>query len=168
MPKKRIIAGVVLVTAFSVANLNHWMANQPLQAVIAGDTRNEGVQAWGYYRHLVNPKVIVLDLRDLSPTNSRLDVSRTLLQYAEALKERDLSHVVLAYRGEARFRLEGDYFRQLGHEYAFQNPTYTLRTLDGRRAYPEWRGGLIGVLGRQMEDHNRFHDDWYLSDMLAR
>ncbi|MBU0899170.1 MAG: hypothetical protein KKB03_04225 [Nanoarchaeota archaeon] len=71
------------------------------------------------------------------------------------------------------FKITGDYFCTLGKEYSWQNPVYTMRTFpenlmnpDGSRAYPEWTGGFIGVMGKQVEDFNDFHKKWWLDDML--
>ena len=65
------------------------------------------------------------------------------------------------------------YFRELGKEYDFQNPIYTARTfpenvytLDGEKAFPSWTGGLIGVMGKQMEDFAEFHKQWYINDLI--
>lgn len=80
--------------------------------------------------------------------------------------------VYLCYKGTPKFTISGSYFSRLGNEYSFQNPVYTMRTFpenlltkDGLRAYPEWEGGIFGVLERQMQDFNDFHDKWYLDDM---
>src|SRR3546814_11223048 len=69
--------------------------------------------------------------------------------------------------------LDGAYFRTLGREYGSQNPVYTLRTLpenvmttDGRSAFSEWSGGMIGVLAGQMGDLNEFHRRWFVDDAL--
>jgi hypothetical protein len=44
--------------------------------------------------------------------------------------------------------------------------TSTLRRPFRRaRAYPEWTGGALGVLSKQMEDFSDVHDKWYLDDL---
>lgn len=57
---------------------------------------------------------------------------------------------------------------------SFPNPVYTIRTLpeklrrpDGSRAFSVWTGGMIGVLGAQMDDVNNFAGQWYLDDAIA-
>jgi hypothetical protein len=40
-----------------------------------------------------------------------------------------------------------------------------LVTPDGQRAFPVWTGGLLGVLQKQMEDFNEFHQRWYIRDL---
>ncbi|WP_220270203.1 hypothetical protein, partial [Klebsiella pneumoniae] len=79
------------------------------------------------------------------------------------------SKVYLSYRGKDKFYLKGEYFKTLGQEYGIQNPVYTLRTipenvymLNGERAYSVWEGGLLGVMGKQMEDLSDFSKAWYL------
>jgi hypothetical protein len=102
------------------------------------------------------------------------DVFRVLLQFAGAEKSREFASVELSFRGKPKFLISGQYFKQLGQEYGTQNPVYTLRTfpenlmkLDGSRAYPSWTGGLIGVAGRQIEESNNFHRQWWLDDFTA-
>ena len=36
---------------------------------------------------------------------------------------------------------------------------------DGARAFDSWTGGVLGVLGKQMEDFNEFHKQWYIEDL---
>ncbi len=103
-----------------------------------------------------------------------LDVSRVLFSFASNLKDRELDRVVLAYRGKPKFYLDGNAFNTIGREYGVQNPIYTLRTLpenvkrmDGSPAFDTWTGGWIGVLGRQMEDLNRFHHQWWLDNVAG-
>ena len=59
-------------------------------------------------------------------------------------------------------------------EYGIQNPVYTLRSLpqnvynlDGTQAFSTWTGGLIGVVGKQMEDLSEFHKQWYINDLAT-
>jgi hypothetical protein len=91
-----------------------------------------------------------------------------LLQFAEQVKDRKFERVELAFRGETKFLLDGDFFQKLGREYSFQNPVYTTNHMpenlslpDGTRAYDTWTGGLLGVSLKQMQDFNDFHDRWY-------
>jgi len=152
------------------------LANTELQSkldrAIEFDHRNVGVDVSVYYRGVFDKSVVVFDLQDVSGSNSRLDVFRVLLDFAERMQDNYCDTVELAFRGETKFKLDGFYFRTLGRERDFQNPAYTIRTFpqnlktpSGLSAYPEWTGGLIGVLKKQMEDFNDFHDNWYLDEL---
>jgi hypothetical protein len=51
---------------------------------------------------------------------------------------------------------------------------YTLRTLpenlnrpDGEQAFGTWTGGMLGVLGHQMEDFAEWHSAWYIRDLAT-
>ena len=73
-----------------------------------------------------------------------------------------------------KFFLKGGYFNKIGTEYIFQNSFYTLRKLpenvcllDGSPAFSTWSGGLLGVVGKQMDDLNEFHERWYISDIIG-
>ena len=117
----------------------------------------------------------MFDIRDIGGGNSAASTIGGLIVFAEALSDRSFREVVLAWRGEPRFILSGDDFRQMGREASYENPVYTIRTLpeklylpDGRRAFSRWTGGVIGVLGAQMDDVNNFARQWYIADAVRR
>jgi hypothetical protein len=164
----------LLLTAFvGVATPEVPSVQSVLQSVLAKDPRNRGVDVTAQYRS--DGSVLVFDLKAIAPTNSMADVFRVLLQFAEAERTQTFASVHLAFRGQPRFILHGDYFKKLGDEYSTQNPVYTMRTftenvfrMDGSRAYPTWTGGLIGVVAKQTEQFGDFHKEWYLNDLLTR
>lgn len=176
MARKIFLAlGFAAGVAAVVAGWNWASVHRHMAAVVDGDPRNEGMQVRAHYGSYVNPQVIVYDLRDVSGDMTPMDVTRALLQFAQAMKGRSFEKVVLAHRGDPRFMLRGDYFQQLGEEYDIQNPVYTLRTmpqnvleLDGSPAFETWTGGLLGVVGGQLEDFNTLHARWYIEDMAGR
>lgn len=140
----------------------------------AEDSRNEGINVAAYYRYGVLPTELVVDLWSVSADKSMADVSRVLLTIAREFKDREFDRVLLAWRGDARFAMQGTYFAKLGREFGTQNPVYTLRTmpenmllLDGRPAFDTWTGGLLGVVGKQMEDLKDLHLRWYGKSAFA-
>lgn len=133
------------------------------------DPRNEGISLITYHKNYLDTSKLIVDLLEVSDSNSRADVFRVLLQIANEFKDEQFQSVVLSYKGKEKFLLEGSYFLKLGEEYGHQNPVYTARTLpenvyhlNGTQAFGTWTGGLIGVLSEQMEDH----DEWWLNDKL--
>ena len=69
---------------------------------------------------------------------------------------------------------DGDEFLKIGQEYSYQNPVYSVRTFpeklrvpSGEPAYSSWTGGLLGVVGAQMDDVNEMARAWYISDLLG-
>lgn len=163
------VLAAVLTTIFGV---NHFTLQGPMSDVLEADPRNKGIAVTVHFGNYIIPSELIFDLTDTSDFNSPADVSRVFLQYAEALKAKEFQWVILAYRGTRKFKLDGSYFRTLGEEYETQNPAYTIRTfpenvyeLDNTAAFGTWTGGLLGVLGKQMEDFNEFHKRWYSADM---
>ena len=173
MKRRLIISAALLCIAVSIVVALNWLnVQQPLNTVVKEDPRNAGIKASAHYQYWIRPDRVVFDLGDVSDSNSRADVFRLLLQFSEALKERNYSTVILAFRGKDKFVLTGEYFKTLGKEYSWQNPVYTMRTLpykvkrpDGSVAFEEPQGGWLYVLGAEIEDHNKFHDEWYLTEM---
>ncbi len=177
-PKKRIKwllvtpLGVILILG-AIYSFNYIGLQTSMNEVLKDDPRNRGVDVNVHYQSYVNMSVLVYDLRALSDTNSKADVFRAFLQFASKMKEKKFEKVELAFRGQTKFILSGDYFQELGLEYGYQNPIWTmnhfpenLRLRDGTRAYGTWIGGWLGVAGKQIEDFNDFHDEWYMHDLL--
>ncbi|PHR59800.1 MAG: hypothetical protein COA43_08925 [Robiginitomaculum sp.] len=136
------------------------------------DPRNNTATMVTYQRWGVMPNQLVIDLWGLNETASKIDVTRMVFHVAEKMKGRNFDWVVLSYRGQSRLKIEGNFFSEIGNSLDQQNPVYLMRTLpsqvysmDGNPAYETWSGGLIAVLGQQMDDLNELHDDWYLDDM---
>ncbi len=145
-----------------------------MNRVINDDPRNNGIKVSVHYSWYVNPSVLVYNLKSVSSDKSPADVFRAFLQFAEEVSDKNFKEVILAFRGKPKFKMDGDYFQEIGKEYSWQNPIYTVRTFpehltkpDGSRAYDVWTGGLLGVLGKQMDDQNDFHRKWYIDDMLS-
>lgn len=138
-------------------------------------TQEEDASMIAYRSWLISPSQIIIDVRSVKGIQSMVGMDRMLLKVAEALKERSYASVVLAHRGTAKFVMDGTYFNELGATRQTQNPLYTIRTMqehlhnpDGTPAFGVWSGGWLGVLGKQMEDHNEFHKRWWLDDELSR
>jgi hypothetical protein len=127
-----------------------------------------------YRRWLISPNEIVFDVRGVSDTGSMADMDRQLFKAAEALKDRSYDSVILAYKGSGRFRLDGAHFKQVGKSWSYQNPIYLIRTLtenvdnmDGTPAFGAWTGGWLGVMNKQLQDHNDLHERWYMRPALG-
>lgn len=168
------LALTILAVGATAFGLNWALIQGPAASHLAQDPRNAKVTTYAYARWGIDPTTLVFDLHSISGEASMTDVSRVLLQTASALKDTRFNEVVLAYRGEGRFKLAGAYFQQIGQEYGTQNPLYTIRTmpenvfsLDGARVFDTWSGGFLGVMGKQMEDVGQFHRRWYMDSILA-
>lgn len=163
-----VVGGIAWAFMWGPFSANAWLQSQ-MDQVLKDDSRNAGVHMTTYYR---NSDAIVLDMQALE--GSRADVFRVVLQFAERVRSKDFQLVVLVCRGEPKFFIQGSYFAQLGAEYSYQNPVYTMRTfpshvynLDGTAAYGTWTGGILGVLKEETEDFIDFHDRWYWNRMLT-
>jgi hypothetical protein len=171
MQKKAWLAIATTSLALCVAGINYFGAHRPASERLAQDPRNEKLALWLHYQYGLKPGTLVVDLRRFSDEAAIADIMRALLHAAEAHKSSRFDRVLLAYRGKPKFMLQGEFFQTIGQEFQHQNPLYTLRTfpqnvykLDGSQAYGEWTGGWLGVVGKQMEDVNRFAKDWFLND----
>ena len=169
----KIVVGLLLAGVIGIASGNFFLLQRNAQLILDSDPRNEGISIFAHYGYFVVPSVLVIDLRKVSGINSPADVTRVLLQFSQTQKANSYSQVKLAHRGTSKFILKGDYFKTLGVEFGQQNPVYTMRTLpenvykmDGTAAFGTWTGGMLGVLGKQMEEFGEFHRQWYISDSV--
>ena len=167
----RASSGLVVFLFLAVASINYILPYRSAQQVLNSDPRNAGINLFAHYEYFILPSILVMDLRNVSGENSPADVTRVLLQYAQSQKDKEYSQVKLASHGVQKFLMRGDYFKTLGVEFGEQNPVYTMRTLpenifhlDGTAAFGTWTGGVLGVLGKQMEDFTEFHKQWYITD----
>lgn len=166
-----IVVASLLIIVFSI----NWISlNKPLSEALKSDQRNDGIEVISHYEIYVNPSVVVFDIKNVGNENSRADVFRVLMQFSERMKDRDYEQILLSYRGTVKFQIKGSYFKQLGNEFGEQNSIYTIRTFpenlykpDGSKAFGSWSGGIFAVLGKQMEDFNEFHNQWYIKDISS-
>jgi len=170
---RKILIILALICTF-LAGWNYLSLQKKLTDILKSDPRNEGVSALIHYEGFINPRVIIIDIRDVKPDKSPMDVSRVLLQLSKKLKNNEYQEIKLSFRGKLKFKLKGSFFSKIGMEYGIQNPVYTLRSLpqnvynlDGTQAFSTWTGGLIGVVGKQMEDLSEFHKQWYINDLAT-
>ena len=167
------VAGAVGALLVFIFSMNYFFVQRSVSNVLTSDPRNFGISVSARYNYWVDPFDIVFDLTDVSGSSSEADVTRVLFQFADKMKDRNFNRVYLSFKGHSKFFLEGEYFRELGSEVDGENPVYLIRTLPenvktltGESAFGAWTGGLIGVVGNQMNDFNQFHRDWYLNDLI--
>jgi hypothetical protein len=156
-----------------IALLSIWNATVylPVSNALSDETDSTTI---AYRRWLISPNQIVFDIRHVAPSVSMAEIDRRLFKAAEALKDRSYDNVTLAYRGSGKLLLSGAQFKTIGETRSYQNPIYTIRTLpehvtelDGSEAFGTWTGGWIGVMGKQLEDHNELHARWWTRDAMG-
>ena len=162
-----VIGLIILIYLFKDLSLQ-----SKRNSVLREDYRNEGIKVSVHYKYYIFQSTLVYDLKSISGTNSMADVFRIFLQFADKVQSKNFNVIELSFNGNVKFKLNGEYYQNLGEEYSWQNPIYTtnhfsqnLRNPDGSSAYPKWTGGWLGVTSKQMEDFNDFHKKWYLEDM---
>lgn len=163
------IVAASLVALLVVMGLNYMLVGQPVQRKLNADHRNLGYSLSAHYGYYVDPSVLVLNLCTVESV-APVDLLRGLFQSAQALHEsgRRFDKVVLARTGTPVFLMEGEEFSTIGSQFgAGQNPVYLIRTLpeklfqpNGQAAFGRWEGGLLGVVGKQVQDANEAAHRW--------
>lgn len=167
----RRILIIAFVALLVIVGANAALVTIPAVQAKSTDPRNASIQLITYFRWGIDPTTVVVDLWSIAGTDSMADVDRVLFDTAQGLKGGSYTTVQLAYRGQARFQLDGAYFRRIGEERDWQNPLYVMQTmpentrdLDGSPSFDTWTGGALAVMGKQIEQHNDLHVRWYLGD----
>lgn len=162
------VVGVISTTLIA------WNATVAVPAMRA--MNNEvNASVYVYRRWFLSPSQIVFDVRSITPEVAMVDIDRMLFNTAEALKDRHFDAVILAARGQSRLILDGSHFKLIGVERSYQNPMHVIATLqehvsnlDGQPAFGIWTGGWLGVMGKQMEEHNELHMRWWVRPMTGQ
>ena len=165
--------GSIVIITIGVYIFNFVTLIQPTMSIVNEDSRNDGISLDVHYKFYVIPNVLEINLKNVPSDKAPADIFRVFLQTSSALKDKNFDKVELKFKGTLKFILNGDYYRQLGSEFEDQNPMYTMRTLpenlynpNGEPSYSKWEGGMLGVLGKQMEDFNDFNKKWYMDEMI--
>lgn len=171
---KKIIL-VLISTLVIIFSFNYFNLQKKLNKVLIEDSRNKGINVFCHYNNFIDSDVIIFNIWDVGGDNSMVDVDRVFLQFSEIMKNEKFKKVVFSYKFKNKFYLKGDYFKELGEEYSFQNPGYTIRTLpeniynmNDEITFPKSTGGWLGILNDQMENHNNFHRMWYMNDLQKK
>jgi len=171
---KKISALILTLTVIfiSIYGFNYFKLQNIMNDVISNDYRNSGIKVKTNFENFINTDILIYNLTKVGGDKSMADVFRVFLQFAEKTTSSMFDKVIFAYYGKKKFYINGVYYNKLGEEFDFQNPVYTTRTfpenlynLDGTKPYPGWTGGWIGVVGKQVEDFNDFHKQWYLKEL---
>lgn len=94
MKKLIILATLILSVVGSVYAANNQILMKPLNAVLAEDPRNTGINIESYYKHYINPSILVINIQDISGNKSPADVFRILLQYSNRIQDMDFDQVL--------------------------------------------------------------------------
>lgn len=174
---KKIIRPVLIIIFILIAiySYNYVSLQMPSNNITSEDSRNQGINFETHYEYYVNTSTLIFNLKNIPLDKAPADIFRTFLQTSSALKDKNFKEIKLAYKGKVKFILKGNYFSTLGNEFGTQNPMYTIRTipqnlysLDGTSVYSEWSGGMLGVLGKQMDDFNDFMKEWCLNELIEK
>ena len=174
---KKVIKPILIIIFILIAvySYNYLTLQMPSNNITNSDSRNNGISFDVHYEYYVNTFTLVFNLKNIPLDKAPADIFRTFLQTSSALKNKNFKEIKLAYKGKIKFIIKGNYFSTLGNEFGTQNPIYTIRTFpqnlynkNGTSAYSEWTGGMLGILGKQMDDFNDFIKEWCLNELIEK
>lgn len=163
---------LLLTLVFSlIIFLNYVNLQSSFNYLIKKDIRNDGIHLYTHYDNFINPSIININFWNIDNDKTMADMDRIIFQLAEVLVDKTFEKVIFSFRFDKKYFIKGDYFKKIGEEFSYQNKIYLIRSfseklykMDGSKAFSTWTGGLLGVMTKQMEDHNEFHKVWYLEE----
>lgn len=143
------VISVVLVNVFAV--------NLPISIKLGEDLRNERISVFSYYRFLVDPTTLMVDLwntDDVTPA----DLTRVLFQVSEYSQDYPYGRVILSRKGRARFVVDGSSFRGIWEELLRETDSSVIRStllesMQRPRGDAVYRHG-VGELEHDIEAEN--------------
>jgi hypothetical protein len=169
-------AALAVASIGGIAAFNYVSVGAPVSQAVSSDSRNAGLTLGAHFGSYVDPGTLVLDLSRTDAV-APIDLWRALFESAEAMhaNRRRFRIVVLARAGKPVFVMKGEDFAEIGEQRSYgENPLYMIRKLpsklyrpDGRQAYTEWSGGLLGVFGAKMQDGNAAAQQWAAGSATA-
>jgi hypothetical protein len=151
------VALVTVLTVLTMFAMNYFLLQRPLSQVIQHDSRNHGVNAAVYFSSYVNTDVIVFDVRAISPPAGAPGVLRVFIQFAHEMQGRDVDEVIIAYRGQRRFKMMGDDFLGLGALVGSAQPkqllwelAHNLRHLNNKLVISNMPGNYAALLQKSL------------------
>lgn len=164
---RNIILALLVIISLSVCG-NEFKTEK--EAILERDSRNQSVN----FSLQTSGKNLDFCVIDISSEASVMDVFRVFLHTADQFKRRQFEKVILCFRGEMRFVLDGDHFSLIGQEFEMQNPMYTVRTFpeklslpNGQNAYESHSGGILHLTRVQLEDFHNMNGAWYMNDLVT-
>lgn len=172
MKKTLKIAVALSILIITTLSLNFLMLQLPVNTKINSDGRNIGIEFSVHAKYFVMPNQLVIDLKKFSKSSSNADILRGLLQIAWALKDKDFDIIHLQHNGVPKFTLNGSFFRKLGSDYEYQNPTITIMsftknvlTIEGTSAYPRSNFDSSKLDNDNFSELKDFTNKWFFDDI---
>ncbi|HVR44153.1 MAG TPA: zinc ribbon domain-containing protein [Thermoanaerobaculia bacterium] len=138
---------------------NFVILQQPMNEILQGHPAFQGMSVSAHYDYWLVPGVVVYDLRRVGPDSTPLQVHTAFLEYAKSMRNREFERVVLRWRGQERFVLDGDAFRRAGEEYEKRNFAWVLFDLPRLFRATGATGGDTTNADALMEFHRRWYGD---------
>jgi hypothetical protein len=166
------LTSIAAVLSVTVLLGNQFLVQRQMREVLAQSERNSVVTMEAHFRHYVNPRELVLDLRELTERATPNDVVRVLIQYAQAQREQRFERVYFAHRGVEKFWMLGVDFQSLGAQALTREPLTILTTLpshlhrpDGVKAFAASTSSPLEDMAQRLESYRLMHEQWYLQDL---
>jgi hypothetical protein len=159
---QRLFTAAVLLGVVSLLGsyaLNFFLLQRPLNRVVMSDARNTGVRVGASYKSRYSFGVIVFDVRGVAPPAGAAGVLRTFLQFAHELQGRHIDEVIIAYRGQQKFKMMGEDFIGLGASVGTTQPkhllmemAHNLRYLNNKLVLNNLPGNYASLLRESLHD----------------
>lgn len=156
-----ILLGIVAGSACFLLFLNYALLQTKMNKIISEDSRNEGMIVKLKYKNLYSFNTLVVNVQAVTPPADKFSILRSFFQLAREMAGTNFDTVILAYRSDEKFLLDGKSFVQLGELYGSSKPAdlllflaSNLRHLNGDRLLSGTNTHYASLLEQEIQKEN--------------
>lgn len=154
-----VLVGTPILAVFVGYLANFLILQRPMNDILRGNETFRGMSVSTHYKWWLVPAEVVYDLRAPGDGLGPLHVQAALLEFARTRLGGNEDRVLLRWRGDTRFSIRGEDFREIGRRYADGDFEYALLTLP-RMVVPIDQSSPIPASDSR-EALEEFHRIWY-------
>ncbi|ACQ92695.1 hypothetical protein Tola_1069 [Tolumonas auensis DSM 9187] len=167
MKQRLLLLILAILIPAGIYGYNYINLEGPLVKVLERNEAYQGIQIHSYYYNFIAPSKVIFDVMNVENASAS-DVFSVLIDFAIVNKDKKYQQVILAYKGNAKFILPGDYFQKLATNSNPSDPSATIKSfiahvqnLDGANPYSQTTD-TDASLQAQFDD---FNNKWYASEV---
>ena len=112
MKQRLLLLILAILIPAGIYGYNYINLEGPLVKVLERNEAYQGIQIHSYYYNFIAPSKVIFDVMNVENASAS-DVFSVLIDFAIVNKDKKYQQVILAYKGNAKFILPGDYFQKL-------------------------------------------------------
>lgn len=114
MKQRLLILALTILIPAGIFGYNYVHLEYPLSQILEKKPQYRGIQLHAYYYNFITPSKVILDVMDIDHA-SAVDVMASVHDFAVANQNKQYQQVILAYKGNGKYALDGQTFQKLSN-----------------------------------------------------